>query len=430
MKVLFSAIGGTDLISNERDGSMLHICRVYRPDKVYLYLSKEMCQYHDKDDRYQRALTLLGQELGCSFQVEIIKDDKMEEVQIFDAFIDPFEKMLRDIRQKDQPTELLVNVSSGTPAMKSSLQMLSMLWNNIGAIQVSTPRKALNKHHEDKDDYDVEIQWMCDKDRTEEFENRCIRSDAKLLLDRIRIENIQKFIMEYDYEAAKMMAKTLSVEPSEKFQDCLDIAVARSRLDIKYINGNRKKYQLQEWFPIVQDREMKEYEYLLVMQTKLLKKRYADFIRDVTPIFYSLSEKVLEKSCGLRFSDIGEEKENGGWYLSLDKLQKQGIQIPARWTSHTNISSYVILEILSEKCQESDLLNLMENIRKVERKVRNLAAHQIIGVTAEWIEKRTGFAPLQIMNMMFELAAHAGVNISKKSRDIYQVMNQDLISML
>ncbi len=76
------------------------------------------------------------------------------------------------------------------------------------------------------------------------------------------------------------------------------------------------------------------------------------------------------------------------------------------------------------------MLNLMENIRKVERKVRNLAAHQIIGVTAEWIEKRTGFAPLQIMNMMFELAAHAGVNISKKSRDIYQVMNQDLISML
>lgn len=30
-RVLFSPIGGTDPISNCRDGAMLHICRVYKP---------------------------------------------------------------------------------------------------------------------------------------------------------------------------------------------------------------------------------------------------------------------------------------------------------------------------------------------------------------------------------------------------------------
>ena len=54
--------------------------------------------------------------------------DKMEEVQIFDAFIDPFEKMLRDIRQKDQPTELLVNVSSGTPAIGSTDKVFAIIF--------------------------------------------------------------------------------------------------------------------------------------------------------------------------------------------------------------------------------------------------------------------------------------------------------------
>ena len=40
-KILFSPVGGTDPVSenNYRDGSMLHICRHYKPDKVILYLS-------------------------------------------------------------------------------------------------------------------------------------------------------------------------------------------------------------------------------------------------------------------------------------------------------------------------------------------------------------------------------------------------------
>ena len=43
-RILFSPVGGTDPMSlyNCRDGSLLHICRVYRPEKVYLYMSKEI----------------------------------------------------------------------------------------------------------------------------------------------------------------------------------------------------------------------------------------------------------------------------------------------------------------------------------------------------------------------------------------------------
>ena len=51
--ILFSPVGGTDPISlsNCHDGSLLHICRNYRPDKVILYMSKEMLDYQEADDR-------------------------------------------------------------------------------------------------------------------------------------------------------------------------------------------------------------------------------------------------------------------------------------------------------------------------------------------------------------------------------------------
>ena len=44
-KILFSPVGNTDPIKYFSDGSMIHIARVYQPDVIYLYLSKEILKY-------------------------------------------------------------------------------------------------------------------------------------------------------------------------------------------------------------------------------------------------------------------------------------------------------------------------------------------------------------------------------------------------
>lgn len=62
--ILFSAVGGHDPIANYRDGAILHISRVYRPKKVYLYLSKEMLERSRLDNRYADSLVRLQQSLG------------------------------------------------------------------------------------------------------------------------------------------------------------------------------------------------------------------------------------------------------------------------------------------------------------------------------------------------------------------------------
>ena len=44
--ILFTPIGGTDPISetNYYDGAALHICRMYKPEKIVMYMSKEMLE--------------------------------------------------------------------------------------------------------------------------------------------------------------------------------------------------------------------------------------------------------------------------------------------------------------------------------------------------------------------------------------------------
>ena len=79
---LFSPIGNTDPVKYFYDGSMLHICRYYKPDVVYLYLSKEMMEYHRTDNRYVRSIELLGGKLNHTFEVHIIENDQMVNVQL------------------------------------------------------------------------------------------------------------------------------------------------------------------------------------------------------------------------------------------------------------------------------------------------------------------------------------------------------------
>ena len=138
-KILFSPLGGTDPISNFRDGSMLHICRIYKPDIVILYMSKEMYDYHVKDNRYLYCLDKLSELIDHKFDVKLIERPKLTEVQDFDYFYQEFETLLREIH-KEYEGEILLNISSGTPAMKNALNIMADLMEiRLHPIQVVTP---------------------------------------------------------------------------------------------------------------------------------------------------------------------------------------------------------------------------------------------------------------------------------------------------
>lgn len=96
-KILFSPIGGSDPIRNYRDGSMLHICRNYLPDKVVLYLSGEMYQHHMQDNRYLYCLEQLSKQTGHDFQTEIIVREELKEVQDYEYFYDDFRQCIQKI---------------------------------------------------------------------------------------------------------------------------------------------------------------------------------------------------------------------------------------------------------------------------------------------------------------------------------------------
>jgi hypothetical protein len=171
--VLFSPIGSTDPITGQHDGPFLHICRIYKPQKVYFYFSKEMFEYHQLDNRYLFCLEQLGKFLGHRFETELIIRENLVDVHLFDFFYSEFEECLKRIR-RETDAKILLNVSSGTPAMKGALQTLAVLSEHrYLPIQVSTPEKKSNPGAEDRTRYEKETQWECNLDNSENAENRC-----------------------------------------------------------------------------------------------------------------------------------------------------------------------------------------------------------------------------------------------------------------
>lgn len=125
MKILFSPIGMTDPISNFHDGALLHICRFCEIDKVYMYMSKEICEYDDLDDRFALSLDKLSEHIGKEIKYEKKKRPDLEDVYLFDSFLEEFTSIIAEIQQENKDAEIYLNVSSGTPAMKSALQIIS-----------------------------------------------------------------------------------------------------------------------------------------------------------------------------------------------------------------------------------------------------------------------------------------------------------------
>ena len=82
------------------------------------------------------------------------------------------------------------------------------------------------------------------------------------------------------------------------------------------------------------------------------------------------------------------------------------------------------------KGESTSLLQTMREIRTVETKVRNLAAHEIVSITDDWIYKRCEHSSSQILKKIKKLTEFSGINIKDSIWDSYDEMNDIIASYL
>lgn len=440
--ILFSPVGGTDPISltNYHDGSLLHICRFYRPDKVILYMSKEMLDNQEKDDRYMYCLTRLDKMQERSTEYEIIERRELTKVHEFDYFYQDFRKIIKEIYDKlDDSDTLLINISSGTPAMKSGLLVLQTLGEfPAKLIQVATPENGISEHvHKG---YDVESLWELDEDNIDGAADRCKEVKCPTLSKIKKEEIIKKHILVYDYPAALDAADSLSSEENSQYRDLIYLASRRLLLDFSGVDKMIQKTGFN-CFPVRTSSEKKYFEYALNMDIRLRKKEYVDFVRSITPLVVDLFELILKRQCGIDINKYCDSYRVNGvtarkW--SMNKLNgssvlnvlNQYFSSKGEQFKSKDIYSIHLKVLIDSFSQDEKLKGLIENVRSVEGSIRNLAAHEIVSVTEESVKGITGFLPKDIMDMIKELFNYTGMSIKKSYWDSYDEMNKYILDKM
>lgn len=432
-KILFSPIGGTDPITNFHDGAMLHICRNYLPDKVYLYLSKEMAELHDRNNPYVYCLDQLGEKLNHPFQHEIIRRDDLEEVQLFDTFMEEFQTIIREIQDKEGTEQLLVNISSGTPAMKSALLMLSVLSDGkLIPIQVATPERKMNPRVENKEDYDPAENWEVDEDNQPGMVDRASVASSKNWLSIIKKEIIKKHIEAYNYVAALQVADGME-DVSPVFLKFLQAADARLKLNFKTMDRllNEIHYDI---IPIKESNKKSLVEYVLGLKIRVFKQEYADFIRALSPLLLDLYEMIVKEECKVDVEKDLAHLMYGRYVWDERKVSKYpeissvlDNAYPRGFRYGQPIGNDHVSNLIKGMVQDKFTLDRVKLLRNVESNVRNVAAHQLVSITNEEIKDMANISAEKILKTIIELMEKYIVKGRKNVWDSYDQMNEMML---
>lgn len=396
MKVLFTCVGKSDPLTiyehqkeNEKpeaekayDAAFLHIARKFRPEKIYFYMSKDICEFDELDNRYEKSIELLNKQLNTHIQIQKLPRPKLIEVQRFDEFYDDFEDIIKQIvDEHGEDVEILCNVSSGTPAMKATLQILAALSKyKITPIQVTDPTKGQG-NRVSLDKYDLDFCWELNEDNSSNEDRTYLSKNDKFNF-KIQKEFLTNLINSYDYEAAYQLASQYKHRIDKELLNILKFALDRYNLDTKNILKNHNRFLL----PYQEEEKAKLFEYSLLLLLKKEKGEIVDFLRGLTPFLYTVCERLIhELKIDLDQFCYGNVKK-----LSRDKLQtndegKEFLEILDKYFKSKYKSNYKtsdlseknMLPILYEKLGDTELRLRLKSLNNLREAKRNIASHEI-----------------------------------------------------
>ena len=403
MSVLFSPIGTADPLTQLGDGPMLHIVRHYRPERVVLFLSPKMAQLQEQDQRYTKAIELLSVEChgGDVPMIELVKSNATD-VYDFDVYISEFEQKLIEISKENGGDTILVNVSSGTPAMKGSLVALGAFGRfTFTPLQVLTPRKGPNKREdrEDQHKYDLDFLWDYNLDNEEGRSCRILEVKTPNFSDRLLLGNIRSLITRYNYVAAVSLArqaKTISPEARMMIEAAVDRLNLNGQKSAQVFAQSDMAYSASTTGLVA--------EYVSMLEVMLEQGRWADFMRALTPVLTETMLRYLRPVLPDRRylkpsskpGDYSYDKRSIAQDVSLSKL------INVEKAKYLN--NYTLDKLVDAFCRDGVIINRLHRLYVFERDgSRNEFAHLIVRVNKKDIERNGGMTMEEVMQSLLEL---------------------------
>lgn len=445
-KILFTPVGTSDPVSsnkglNIQDGSIIQAIKKVHPDKIYLFFSYDMKQRENNYHIMQNYLELL-QKNEFYFEYDFIQtdDQKNEKPQIFDKYYQTFNQYITQILHEntDFEVDLYLNISSGTPAMKSTLFLLASSLNvgqfknlqNISAIQVDGPHASKNSNSVVFDKTALEY-YDANNDRFDHEGVRAYHSATPNISSYLTRRQIIKFIENFDYNGALNLANTVKKTLNPKVIDLLTYGKYRRNLSLNtfFKDTATRSISPELLKPVFTSPKttLKTpfisralYEYLLDLRALASNEEHLNFIRGLSPALSMLFHDALQLSYPeLSNSDL-YKVTNGSYNLfkipetlpdeqrqkllefkksTLSLFQNKNNKLKElQLTTRGYIYMYYVADnfftcVIPQK--NDSILNILKFLRLIEESSRNIVAHEIVALSPSKISEQ---AKIKLIN--------------------------------
>ena len=416
MKILISAVGDTDPIRNFHDGPLLHIVRVYRPEKIVLVHSERSLTKHDKLVKALKSIK--------DYSPEIIQDGGVlpdAQVAIFDEMYDTVSSIVKKYISDD---EIILNISSATPQIISAMFAVNRISDfNVTAVQVVTPQHKSNEglRHDNQEDIDTLIETNLDNQS--DYENRTLEDTGmKFSLDLTK-RNLKALIDNYDYQGALELLRALKLpKKQESFSNIKELRKKLTEIsDTIKIQGMPDK--------IVKANLSTQAKSALNSYLNIDRNHKQGNIAEVLIRVKSLVEFILEDYLNNHFLDVITYKEDGKPFLNalkypeiLKKFQENAKKRDQEYhRGYLSLHGYIgILKFFEPN---HDLLKHIYKIQEINQ-VRNQVAHSLQAFDRKNLKKVSSavFASKQILLASFDIDNHWF--------SFYEDLNQEIKKLL
>lgn len=410
MKILISAVGDTDPIRNFHDGPLLHIVRVYRPEKIVLVHSERSLTKHDKLVKALKSIK--------DYSPEIIQDGGVlpdAQVAIFDKMYDTVSSIVKKYISDD---EIILNISSATPQIISAMFAVNRISDfNVTAVQVVTPQHKSNEglRHDNQEDIDTLIETNLDNQS--DYENRTLEDTGMKFSQDLTKRNLKALIDNYDYQGALELLKK-----QKSFSNIKELRKKLTEIsDTIKIQGMPDK--------IVKAKLSTKAQSALNSYLNIDRNHKQGNIAEVLIRVKSLVEFILENYLNNHFLDVITYKEDGKPFLNASKYPEilKKFQEDAKMRGQEYHSGYLSLPayigILKFFEPSHDLLKHIYKIQEINQ-VRNQVAHSLQAFDRKNLKKVSSavFASKQILLASFDIDNHWF--------SFYEDLNQEIKKLL
>lgn len=431
--ILYSCFGTTDPVRGMRDGGLIHIMRFYRPEAVYLFLSKEIVELDRADQRIDKTFAYIRENWG-GYNPDVIRmETVIEDPSDMDALMEPMDKLLQQALVEHPKTEVLLNLSSGTPQMQIILAQMALdpRYPTKG-IQIKSPERASGKaERTNMKRYPVDEALGLNEDEEPDAPNRCCEPKM-IAVRREAVRNqLRSLLSQRNYAAIAQMSADLPA-PIPKLARHLDY---RSRFLLKDAEAEAAGLSglgLQADHGVYPYPVYELIEYFAMLKNLVYMKRYTDFMLRLNPFVVRLQTVLLEeflKPLGLTAQDLipvvnGRKKIRPRLIKSnlpeLLTFMETAFNCPVE---ERDVSIRAINFMLAYFQVDKSVLELLENCERGNRELRNSAAHDLFAVTNEDIRNVCGSTAEDLIRELEKVLTsaleHYGDKGLKKRINIY-----------